>query len=49
MDIYFVVVVMVVAVVVAAVVLAVFANMVLSLGGFELVLDLHSGFDFELG
>ena len=57
MDIYFVivavVVVVVVAVVVAAfaavVVLDVFANLVLSLGSFELVLDSHSGFDFELG
>lgn len=48
MDIYFVVVVVVVAFAAAAV-LAVFANLVLSLGSFELVLDSHSGFDFELG
>ncbi len=39
----------VVVAVVAAVVLGVFANLALSLGDFELVLDSHSDFDYELG
>ena len=42
-------VVAVVVAVVAAVVLGVFANLALSLGDFELVLDSHSDFDYELG